>query len=334
MVGNLFQQLMVDEQWSIRRERGFSWWSYRLAQHIDVLPPVHSAGLDLCVLRIWTDVAHNVDPATNPAAILAQINTQSTLNALVWNPRAATIAECCTVTVHQDNAGWISKVLATAAILQNASAYARAQPLAQALRAVPSMSNHPTSGQRPNADDMLHMPAQVVVPTGAEPSKFVGPISGELSGFLAEYGDRLQWFGNADETGATIEVPFTGSRPLAFQKPGAPDTRLETALVQVITGQPHPEAGNGALIVTRLPMSPGPERAPTLANELNLAEAAGDVNAAPLLGAWCPDFLSENGNGLAFCSFIPNLLAQPGILNNWVLYQRTRSLFARQFLGI
>ena len=102
MVDNLYQQLMVDDEWAVRRERGFTWWSHRLAQHIDVAPPVHDDGLDLCILRIWTDAVAGVDPASDPAVILSQLNSQATLNALVWNPRDATISECCTVTVHQD----------------------------------------------------------------------------------------------------------------------------------------------------------------------------------------------------------------------------------------
>lgn len=35
----LFKALQVDEEWSIRRPRGFTWWSYRLAQHIDATEP-------------------------------------------------------------------------------------------------------------------------------------------------------------------------------------------------------------------------------------------------------------------------------------------------------
>lgn len=334
MVDSLFAQLMVDEQWASRHERGFTWWGYRLAQHIEVEKPAHRDGLDLCTLRIWTDVVRDVDPGTNPESLLAQVNFQTTLNALIWDPESATIAECCTVTVHQDNANWLSKVLATAAILQNTSAHSRAHGIARACNGVPAATNHPTSGTRSEMDDILNVPAQVIVPAGAEPSKFTGALCNNIAGFLAHYSGQMEWFGTADDTGATVEVPFSGTRPLMFQDPNATDTRSETTLVQIFTDQPHPEAGHGALLVSRLPISPGTEQALVLANQLNRAEFRGDLTTAPLLGSWCPDFLSEEGNGLAFCSFIPNLLAQPGILNNWILYQRTRSLYARDFLGI
>jgi hypothetical protein len=123
------------------------------------------------------------------------------------------------------------------------------------------------------------------------------------------------------------EVPFTGDRPLIVQPAGDPGTRLETSLVQVFTDQPHPEAGNGPLIVMRLPVSPGPDHAPGLANDLNLAESRGNLRP-PLLGAWCPDALSENGNGLAFSCFLPNVVAEPNLLENQLVYQNIRSRLA------
>ena len=52
------------------------------------------------------------------------------------------------------------------------------------------------------------------------------------------------------------------------------------------------------------------------------------VVAAPLLGAWCPDVLAPDGNGLAFTCFLPNLLARPGLLADQIGYQRDRARFA------
>lgn len=37
----IYDQLKVEDEWALRRQRGFTWWSYRIAQHIDVSPPVH-----------------------------------------------------------------------------------------------------------------------------------------------------------------------------------------------------------------------------------------------------------------------------------------------------
>jgi hypothetical protein len=333
LVDSLYPQLMVDDQSAIRRDRGFTWWGYRLAQHIEVQPPTPSRGLDVCVVRIWTEVVRDVDPASNPAWVLGQVNYQVTLNALVWDPATATISECCTATVHRDNAGWMSKILATAAVLQNTAAHSRAHSLAEACGGQPAESHHPTSGVRGQMDDMLNVPAEVIMPMGKEPSKFIGEPCSSLGAFFAEFAGDRHWFGTADATGATLEVPFTGATPAGFLPANWPDVRPQTTLTQVFPEAPHPEFGNGALVITRLPVSPGAEQAIVLANELNRADFAADHTAPPLLGAWCPDVLSEDGNELAFCSFLPNLLALPDILKNWMLHQSTRALFARDFLN-
>lgn len=332
VVDAIYNQLTVEADWSVRRPRGFTWWSYRLAQHVDVSPPVHDRGLDLCNLTVRTDVVRDVDPATNPPAVLASLNSQSSINALVWDPADATISVRCVTTVHQDIAGWIYYVLSIAAILQNELARSHVVGLANACGGVPAGSNHPTHGDRDAPNTSMSVPARMIIPAGGEPSKFIGAACEGLEQFLVQLADVKGWYGNVDAHGATVEVPYSGVRPAMFQDRASADARLETALVRIFTDVPHPEFGNGALLVTQLPISPGLEHAAGLANSLNLAESAGGYDVPPLFGAWVPDPFSE-GNGLAFNSFLPNFLAMGGILNNWMVYQATRAQFARRVLG-
>lgn len=243
MIDGIYQQLMIDDQWSVRWERGFTWWSYRLAQHVEVGPAVQSGDLVVYQLRIWTDVARDVDPECDPASLVAPANIQQDMNALIWDPSSATISECCTAVVHQKNIGWLGKIVATAAILQNVGAHARAHAIAEVCRGEPAASDHPNSGHRAEMDDILNVPQALIIPAGAEPSKYEGRLSEGLGDFAA----RMGWVGNSDATGVVFEVPFTGNRPLFMQDRDAPDVALETALVQIFTDQPHPEAGNGAL---------------------------------------------------------------------------------------
>lgn len=127
-------------------------------------------------------------------------------------------------------------------------------------------------------------------------------------------------------------MPYTGNRPALMYDPDAPDTENATALVRIFTDQPHPQFGNGALVLLQLPVAPGAEHAARLANHLNTVEAHGDLSA-PLLGAWCADASRNDGAGLAFCGFLPNVLAQPGILENQIVYQAARAQFALRQLA-
>lgn len=322
MVDRLYANLMIDDEWAVRSERGFTWWGYRLAQHIEAGPVTWSDDRDVCLVRIWTEVVREVDSATDPSAAVAMPNLHTTMSAIVWDPATATIIECCTAAVHEENFGWLSKLLATAAVLQNTAAHSYAHAMAETCGGVPDSSDHPVNGQRPEMDDLLNLPEHVIVPVGGEPSRFTGALAEGLGRFAADMG----CLGTSDATGVVCEVPFTGERPLIVQPTGEPNNRLETSLVQVFTDQPHPSLGNGALIVMRLPVSPGAQHASALANDLNLAESKGQLRP-PLLGAWCPDVMSEHGNGLAFSCFLPNAVAEPGLLENQLLSQYFRSRY-------
>lgn len=325
VLDSLYEQLMIDEQWSIRRERGFTWWSYRLAQHVEVGEPVESQGLLVCVVRIWTDMVRGVDSSTDPATLLGPLNAQTTLNATVWNDDAATISECCTAVVHDEIFGWMSKVLATAAILQNASATNRARGLAEMTGGVPAASNHPSSGQRSDMDDILGV-TQVVVQEGQQPSRFTGAKMEGVGRFLVD----MSFLGSSDAAGLTCEVPFFSNAPAAMLSTERGDT-LQTSLVQVFTDAPHPEAGNGVLTILRLPLSPDPQAVGAIANRLNLVQAQGE-SMAPLLGSWCPDPSDRAGRTVAFCCFVPNMLSRWVRVENLVLNASVLSRFAASYL--
>ncbi|AEF34617.1 conserved hypothetical protein [Mycolicibacter sinensis] len=321
LVDSLFKQLMVDDEWAVRRERGFTWWAYRLAQHVEIGPPVWSEDRYICSVRIWTDVVRDVDPATEPASVLGVVNAQATVNALVWDDATATITECCTAVIHEEIFAWMSKVLSTAAVLQNAAAHSRAHALAAACGGVPAASNHPSSGERPEMDDLLNFP-NVIAHEGRQPSWFAGPGMEQMNRFFTDLGVA----GSADSTGLTCEIPFTGRTPAAVITAAS---QLQTALLQIFTDAPHPEFGNGALVVMKLPLSIEPGQVALVANEMNHVEAHGTSGTA-LFGAWCPDPASKTT--LAFCSFVPNTLARKTSPQNLVIYQGSRSRFAAEQL--
>jgi len=318
LLDSLYEQMMIDDEWAVRRERGFTWWAYRLAQHVEVGPPVWSGDRYICSVRIWTEVVQDVDPSTEPAGVLATINEYATLSALVWDPSSASIAECCTAVVHDEIFTWLSKVLATAAALQNTAAHSRAHPLARATGGVAAASNHPERGERPEMDDLLNVGQQVVIPEGAKPSQFIGRKFERVGDFMRD----MQFLGFANDEGLTCEVPYTGSAPAMVM---AEASQLQTSLIQMLTDAPHPEAGNGLLCVMRLPYSAAPRQVAEHANQLNLVESRGDVGTF-LLGAWCPDPSSETT--LTFCQFVPNLLARLVLVENLISYMSSHSRFA------
>lgn len=333
-VEQLFTDLMVDDAWAERRPRGFTWWSHRLAQHVEASPPLILGDREVCEVRVWTDVARNVREAKGPAEWLAAANMRATLSALVWDPTNQKIADCCSVMAHPGNLGWVRKVLPVAAIMQNAAAHSRAQAIAEVLAGSPDTSEHGQIGPRLMRDEMLGAPLVLV---NESKSKFVGAMTRRLEALAG----RMGLVGFSSQTEFSCELPFTGVVPVAAIE-DADD--VDTSLLQVFSDAVHPDYGAGALMTLSLPVRIKDHDVFTAANDLNLMEfidldhalGADFLNSArqfTLTGAWCPDPRSQNKDRVAFNAFVPSALAQPGILDNFLLYQILRSRFAASQLA-
>ena len=324
-VDGLFKALMIDEEWSVREPRGFTWWSYRLAQHVEASEPIWDRGCEISRVRIWTEVANAVDPRRDPATWMAMTNGQQTLSALVWDPAERTVAEHCSAVVHEDNVGWMGTLLATAAVMQNTGAHSRSRAVAEVLGGQPWVSNHPVSGERPEPDNLLDLPKEVLAPAGRGRSQFAGALTEGLEAFLSQF----ELLGFSDEDGFTCEVPFTGVTPVAMLAAlGSPEAKEppQTCLVRIFPDAEHPQLGHGAQVIMFPPLVFEKDQVPVVANHLNLVEATMNT-PTDLLGAWSPNPSNPRGDTIAFNAFLPSALAQPGLLENQILFQAGRSRF-------
>jgi len=328
LVTKLMDHLMIDAAWAVPEERGFTWWSYRLAQHVQLGPPEWNGEVNLCNVRIWTEMVRDVDGSENLMALLGAIDAESTLSAVLWQPAERLIVDCFTATVHEQNIDWFSTVLATAAAMQNTDAHARAQALARACGGVLDVSNHRLNGMRPEMDDLLNVPRDIVARVGTEPSHFAGLLMEGVTPWLRQ----MNFCGSSDASDMTCEVPYTGSTPVAVLADRGGPVVIETSLVQIDTATLHSAFGNGADLVIKLPAGLEPSQVDEWANWLNASEAQGASNT-PLLGAWCPDSSSSEDRTLFFHSFLANVIAMRGALENHTAYQATRSRWAAEQVG-
>ena len=246
----LRKYLMIDQRWTLHEPRGFTWWAYGLAQHVEALPPASDDKHEVCKVRVWTDVAKEVDPARDPAKILGSLNIHQTLNALVWDPTNGTVAESCTAMVTNENnknTEELSKLLTWAAVLQNSAAHSRSRRVADSVGGIPAASDHPRSGRRPEMDELLDVPMAVITPAGRHASAFIGPLTEALGAFVTQFSVL-----GVDANEFTCKVPFKVSRPAVMMMDEGQSP--ETALVKVFSDVPHPAFGSGALLTLSLPL--------------------------------------------------------------------------------
>jgi len=127
---------------------------------------------------------------------------------------------------------------------------------------------------------------------------------------------------NGDDAGFTAEFPLRAGSGCA----GLGDQR--TALLRMMTDEPHPIIGSGLLVVLEMPHQfPSPDDLAKVVERLNAWEAEpGD--RVPHYGAWCAGGV---GNP-AYASFVPGGLRRPGLARNFVTWMRARALLADGFL--
>lgn len=326
LVSDLYEKLFIADEWAVRRERGFTWWSYRLAQHVEAEPVTIRGGRPTSTVRIWTEVVNGVDPERDPSTWLAASNMRATLSAVVWDPATRTVTDHSGFLVDEDNGTFARWILSVAAVLQNSEAHSIAHALAEAIGGQPAESHHPSSGVRPVADELLTAPDGMIVSDPRQRSTFPATLDDELATAMAEYGIS----GCIAEDELVCELPFQGARPLSMLSRGS---TVETSLLEVFADVENPDFGAGALMTLALPITFDPVQTAGAANFLNLAEASGSsAYAGTLLGAWCPDPRTENR--LAFNTFLPTVLGRPGVLERLIAHEVVRSRFAATELQV
>ena len=288
------EQLHVDEQWSVRTERGFVWWADQNAQTIEVLG--EDPGPDGRVgylVGVRTELLYDLE-LTETA--LAEINDGpmrfAALAGPVYDSATRTLSICSLARVNDETADWTGAVLGAAAVTQLAEAHMLGPALAELLGAQAAVSGHPDNGVRAAPDDMLFAP-RVFIQQGKAPCQWPA----------AEFGEAVDEFMRqppavkASATGQALAVEFPYGQ--------------KTSLCQMMGGQSHPLYGNGILLLQRFPFTaPSQAKGVELALTLNAAELTGNVTGYGF-GSYTYD-----QDMLCFAGFVPNSLHRQVALPN------------------
>ena len=160
------------------------------------------------------------------------------------------------------------------------------------------MSHHPSSGPRPDMDDMLNVIDLLYAPEGKGASPFTA------AHFEAAAHLQPAPWREVHTMAASLKAVLH-----AKQWPDATGILLATA------EQRHPQLGSGLLLLLNIPTSHARELILSLSHELNAAEAR-DWARAYFYGAWCPG--QDPYPGLTFAGFLPAQCCRPGLdLRRW-----------------
>jgi hypothetical protein len=315
VVAHLFDQMQIDPQWSVRRERGFTWWGDRLAQRVWASASEQRCGDSVWQVHIETDLVKEVRSQLDPFPVLAELNRLATFSACVFeNGRIRLHAS---VSVTQNNLPFAKELAIHAMSLQASDAPTMAAWFGEHLAADLDVSEHPSSGRRPARDEMLSV--AVLYKRKRQNSVWTPPI--DFIG-VATASNRC-WLSATAGTHS-----FTAELPCVPDDIGRPGDDYPRARLQTWTDKPSPIFGTGAMMLL---MVPGEHDVRT-ANFLNVTETVSpDCHQ---LGAWC----HRAEWGLAFVTFLPALVFQRGgpyatnLFESLVWHSASRALWAHSLL--
>jgi hypothetical protein len=95
--------LMIDEQWIIDRDRGFSWMAHNLVQHIDASPTFQSRGIEVSLVTVRTPLARQIRTSQERAnEFLLHLNSLAVGSALTFDSEKSTVSAIMAHHVHQE----------------------------------------------------------------------------------------------------------------------------------------------------------------------------------------------------------------------------------------
>ena len=284
--------LLIDQAWTWRRPRGFSWIAHRLIQTTDASPVLESRGIKISRIVSRVTVIEDVGvPHTAAEKLVGVINHLAVGSAYVYLSEERRVDAVVAHNVHDETLKMRSNQIGVYQMLALAFAELHSERLADSFQGRVATRHRASPGERAEADDMLNVVAAVYLPAGAGPSLFVDSAAIEHVHQLVRSTDFFSAGGSAD--GIAIEVALGDH---------------DTTLIELKTDASHPHLGNGLGVFLKVRLNADEAEAARLANELNLLQfAAGAV--VPAVGAWCLHTL-DGRPSLGHAFFVPNAHVQ------------------------
>jgi hypothetical protein len=312
----LFSDFLIDDEWSTREERAFSWIGHRLKQTVTAGKLFDDDGILLSRLTASTVIAREVKASEEDVfRHLARLNRHAIGSAYSYDPGEREISSTAIAYVHDETAAWRPQQFGVFTISQLCIAEGEADYIANKCDGSLAVEAHPTNGFRGVRDDMLSVLDATFARDGSGPSRYRDKFEFEAIAEMTKQTDKLASLGGS-ESGVAIEIPFGNFTSLAF----------------VATDEPHRRAGSGLVVRLHLPTDATPDEADRISAVLNRAEHSG-YSAATHYGAWCWDEWPNVGRAITYKLFGPNAIYRQGMSQDAAFSMAKRAIWVDGFLN-
>ena len=138
--------LTLDAEWSVRDERGFTWWGKDLAQRVWSEPGFDDDGFEIFRLHAQTDLLAGFDPSHENLATLNAFAGLATTSGYLVDEETGTVRLAASMYAHAETEDWARRTFQLVVAMQAAHAHLEASVLAELTGATVAGSVHPISG--------------------------------------------------------------------------------------------------------------------------------------------------------------------------------------------
>jgi hypothetical protein len=289
----IVNNLQIDDEWMVRRDRGVSWWCGQLAQHIDYEAFNDGFGpAGKFKITIVTDLMNNVDITDDEALYINTISKNASLAAIVYNESQRTLKLHSQLVLHESIHQWMNNCCINVALLQLYEAESLAEGLRENLKGDIAYTQHPTSGYRKELDEIFLVIEKIIIPAGMGLPKW-SPM--EFDAVLSQYMRQPPaLLATGGGRGVTVELSHGGL----------------SSLLEMYADEPHQTYGTGLYVVHKFDYSPNSTTyGYRKALELNTLVLSNTLTYG--LGS----FYYRDGF-LVYTAFFPNVMHIEGLLAN------------------
>lgn len=315
-IDRLFVRLMIDEKWSTKTERSFSWIGSQLEQIISASTIINDAGILLSKLHAETVVVQDVSRHEDEiCAILAKMNIHSFGSCYTFLPEHREIRATTSLWIHEGTTDWRTEIFATYVLGQLIFAEAEAQFLADQSHGLVAKRSHALSGYRSDRDDMLNAATDIFIPEGQKVSRFANQFEFETVEDISKRSPFSATLGGNSE-GIALETSFDDYTSISLMRPSVK----------------HRLLGSGLTCSIQLPLEITLESGARIAAMLNQHERQqGPI--APHSGAWCVDATSLDRIAITYRVFLPNVMYMNGLIMDSAMACITRARWVDNLLN-
>jgi hypothetical protein len=321
-VQKIAETWMVDSDRVEWIENGFNWWPGSFRVEVRCFDGPTPELKDRWRVSVTTDFVNDLTVDRKVGGLLAGMARLWQTYSVVYPPAAVSEAQgrggavdiYCFSSAYIDSTllNWLAQFLAAMAILQPINTEIQAEFQADLLG---GKAAYWRGRKESELDEMLDVVRTLYVPAGEAPSWWSN--TSEFEELASEINDGQDILAIAQDGGLTIAAQFG----------------VEPALVLLRTDGRHLQLGYGLLVIVLLQDRYSQEEAAERSARLNFDETIRWTDF-PQFGSWHYKETDDGAANLAHTTFIPNVLARPGLAANFAHWSLARARWAQTLVEL